>query len=228
MHIRPGLLACLAVCALVPLGAAPGDGPIQLFNGKDLSGWRVVLVEPNVPIERVWSVRDGVLVGTGEPLGYLHTEQSFTSYRLVVEWRWAPGTTVTPDKVPNSGVLMRINGEPKGIPRALEAQLRSGNAGDLYGFWGMKLAGDPQRMRRRSDNPLLGEMTGVTRLGDLERPIGEWNRYDIVLDAGRITVHVNGTKANEAHDAEVLAGPIGLQSEGGEIHFRKVELTPTK
>lgn len=226
MHSSVRSLTVLLGLCLLPLGAAADDAAIRLFNGKDLSGWRVVLVEPHVKMEQVWSVKDGVLVGTGEPLGYLHTERSFTNFRLVVEWRWAPGTAVTADFVPNSGVLMRVNGPEKGIPRSLEAQLRSGNAGDLYGFWGMTIAGDPKRMRSRSDNPLLGEMTGVTRMADAERPIGEWNRYEIVLDGGHVTVHVNGTKVNEATEAEVLSGPVGLQSEGGEIHFRKVELTP--
>jgi hypothetical protein len=39
-------------------------------------------------------------------------------------------------------------------------------------------------------------------------------------------VSVNGKKANSATVTDVLAGSIGLQSEGGEIHFRKVELQP--
>jgi hypothetical protein len=228
MRMLVRCVVLVAALGVIGAGTRADEGTIRLFNGKDLSGWRAVLVDPAVKMEQVWSVRDGVLVCKGEPLGYLHTDRDFTSYRLVVEWRWAPGTTVTKEQVPNSGVLMRVNGPPKGIPRSYEAQLRSGNAGDLYGFWGMKLAGDPQRMRSRSDNPLLGEMTGVMRAADLERPIGEWNRYEIVLEGSRITVHVNGTKANEATGLEVLAGPVGLQSEGGEIHFRTVELTPMR
>jgi hypothetical protein len=218
------VLAAALTCLQVPAAAA--DPQVRLFNGKDLAGWRGFLVKPGVPVEQVWSVRDGVLVCKGDPLGYLYTERTFTSFRLVVEWRWAPGTVVAPDRVPNSGVLMRINGEPKGIPRAIEAQLKSGNAGDVYGFWGMKIEGDPARMKRLAGDPALGDMTGVARAADLERPVGEWNRYEIVLQGSRITVHVNGTKANEASVADAIAGPIGLQSEGGEIHFRTVELTP--
>jgi hypothetical protein len=37
---------------------------------------------------------------------------------------------------------------------------------------------------------------------------------------------VNGEKVNEATDCDVLAGAIGLQSEGGEIHFRSIHVTP--
>ncbi len=56
---------------------------------------------------------------------------------------------VAPGKARNSGVLLRINGEPRAIPRSYEAQLRSGDAGDLYGFQGMRLEGDAARARSR-------------------------------------------------------------------------------
>jgi hypothetical protein len=218
------LLAATSL-AVVPRSANAAP-PVQLWNGKDLSGWSFFLVDPKAKLEDVWSARDGLLVCKGEPLGFLMTEQKFTSYRLVVEWRWAPGTVVTKEKTPNSGVLLRINGEPRGVPRTYEAQLRSGDAGDLYGFWGMKLAGDPARARSRAADPVLGDMTGVAKAEAAENPVGEWNRYEILLDGTKLEVTVNGKKVNSATVADVLAGPIGLQSEGGEIHFRKVELTP--
>jgi hypothetical protein len=105
------------VCPAAGWQRRADEATIRLFNGKDLSGWRAVLVDPAVKMEQVWSVRDGVLVCKGEPLGYLHTDRDFTSYRLVVEWRWAPGTTVTP-----TGAEQRRpdadQREPKGIPRS--------------------------------------------------------------------------------------------------------------
>jgi hypothetical protein len=39
-------------------------------------------------------------------------------------------------------------------------------------------------------------------------------------------VKINGQLVNEVTGVEVKAGPIGLQSEGGEVHFRNVMLTP--
>jgi hypothetical protein len=223
---RTSLLAAALLAAAGMLPAADGAKPISLFNGKDLEGWGFHLVLPEAKMADVWSVRDGLLVCKGEPTGYLHTLRTFTSFKLVVEWRWAPGTVVDKDHVPNSGVLLRVNGEPKGIPRAIEAQLRSGDAGDLYGFWGMKIAGDPARMRSRIGDKNLGDMVGVSKAAAAEREVGEWNRYEIVAAGPNITVHINGTKVNEARECDVVAGAIGLQSEGGEIHFRKVELTP--
>jgi len=216
--------ATLILAIAVLPGSSPAGGAdksVQLFNGKDLGGWGHHLVDPEVAMEDVWSVQDGILVCKGEPLGYLHTTSEYTSYELVVEWRWAPGT-----EPGNSGVLMRVNGEPRAIPRGYEAQLKSGDAGDVYGFWGMKLSGDPSRMRQATDHEMVGDMVGFAKIEGNENPPGEWNRYEIRLAGPDIVVHVNGKKLNEATDAQVLAGPIGLQSEGGQIHFRKVELTP--
>ena len=198
-----------------------GGNAAPLFNERNLEGWSYHLVEPDVKMEDVWSVRDGILVCKGEPLGYIHTEKNYTSFKLVLEWRWAPGT-----EPGNSGVLMRVNGEPRGVPRCLEAQLQSGNAGDLYGFHGMKINGDPARLTTKKNHEIVGDLVGVSKMEALEKPPGEWNVYEITADGPRVTASINGKKVNEAWDCDVVDGPIALQSEGGEIHFRRIALTP--
>jgi len=220
-------LTVAALAAILPsMAVAAEPQAVRLFNGKDLAGWSHVLVDPNVRMEDVWSVRDGVLVCKGEPLGFLQTTAEYTSFRLLVEWRWPEGAAARLGKTPNSGVLLRVNGDLKPIPRAYEAQLQSGSAGDLYGFWGLPLVGDLARRRESKGNAMLGDMVGFTKAEAAEKPEGEWNLYEIVVDGPSIVVHVNGKKVNEARGAAVLPGRIALQSEGGEIHFRKVELTP--
>jgi len=221
---RAGLAAALLLALAAPSSPAPKSLP--LWNGQDLSNWTFFLVDPNARMEDVWSVRDGAIVCKGAPVGTLVTKDRFTSFRLLVEWRWAPGTVVTPDKTPNSGVLLRINGAMKQIPRSIEAQLRSGDAGDLYGFWGMNIEGDPARSRSEKAHAVLGDMKGVRKSESAENPVGEWNRYEVVLDGTKLEISVNGKRVNSATVDEVLAGAIGLQSEGGEIHFRKVEIQP--
>ena len=80
---------------------------VNLFDGKSLEGWEYFLVDPDVKMEDVWKVKEGLLICKGEPMGYLSTKKEFTNYRLSVEWRWAPGK-----KPGNSGVLLRITGKP--------------------------------------------------------------------------------------------------------------------
>ena len=215
------LLAAATAAAFSFTASGSAGEPLQLFNGRNLQGWHAYLSQHGVVKRDVWSVQDGLLVCRGEPMGYLYTHEKFESFRMVVEWRWAPGKPAG-----NSGVLLRINGEPKPLPRCLEAQLQSGNAGDLYGFHGMAIDGDADRKLDRETTGPAGHMRGVKKLRGNEKPPGEWNRYEIVLEGGKLTVSVNGEKVNEAAGCEVLAGPIGVQSEGGEVHFRKIELTP--
>ncbi len=224
MTVRRAALAALLALPLLPVPARAA-APVALWNGKDLSNWSFFLVDPKARMADVWSVRDGMIVCKGEPLGFLMSKDTFTSFRLVVEWRWAPGTVVTKEKTPNSGVFLRLNGGMKGLPRTYEAQLKSGDAGDVYGFWGMKVAGDPARSKS-GKNDAMGEMTGVSKAASAENPVGEWNRYEIVLDGTKLDVTINGKQVNSVTAADVVAGHVGLQSEGGEVHFRKVELQP--
>ena len=227
-HMTRLIVVASLIAVLFPVTAAPQPQGAALFNGKDLAGWSHFLVDPTVPASAVWSVQEGVLVCKGEPLGYLYTNAEYTSFRLIVEWRWAPGAAARLGKAPNSGVLMRVNGEPKpkGVPRAYEAQLQAGSAGDLYGFWGMPLEGDAERRREAKGHELLGDMVGFRKIEAAEKPEGEWNTYEITFDGASLVVLVNGKKVNEATGATVMPGRIALQSEGGEIHFRRVEIRP--
>ena len=195
---------------------------VELFSGESLAGWDCFLADPNVKMEDVWSVKDGILVSKGEPLGYLFTEKEFTNYRLIVQWRWAPGT-----EPGNSGVLLRIAGDAVSfLPKCVEAQLKSGDAGDIWAFYGAHVKGDEERLRVIKDHETLGDLVGVGKIKGNEKPPGEWNEYEITFDGGDLTLLVNGEKVNEATGCDVVPGRIGLQSEGGEIHFRSVKLIP--
>lgn len=224
MRTLSTVLVTLVLLSLV--GAAQAEdqkpGAKSLFNGKNLDGWSYHLVDPNVKMEDVWRVEDGVLICKGSPLGYLVTKDSFKDFCLVVEWRWPAGK-----EAGNSGVLLRISGEPIGfMPRCVEAQLKHGSAGDIWAFRGFSLTGPEDRLRKVENHKELGTFFGVGKSKNAEKEQGEWNRYVIKLVGDRMTVEVNGEQLSEASGLDVVSGPIGLQSEGGEIHFRKVELIP--
>lgn len=203
-------------------GGARDEKSTRLFDGKSLEGWGVHLVDPNAKMEDVWSVQEGVLVCKGEPLGYLFTQGEYKNFRLTLQWRWAPG-----QQPGNSGVLLRATGEPIGfMPKCVEAQLKSGSAGDIWAFRGFNTTGPADRLRQVKDHEALGNFVGVAALKNAEKEPGEWNTYEIVLQGDKLTVSVNGELVNESTGCDVVAGRIGLQSEGGEIHFRRIRLVP--
>jgi hypothetical protein len=202
---------CLATFA-GRLQAAPAEEPIALFNGRDLSGWTYHLNKPNVPMEDVWSVRDGLLVCKGEPAGYLLTKKNdFENYMLTLEWRW-------PEKGGNNGVLVHVT-EPGALgvwPKSLEVQLGSGNAGD---FWVIGTTIDVENIEKRREGRRHFNLTD-----DSEKPIGEWNQMEITCRGDEVIVKVNGDLVNHATNVSQTRGAIALQSEGTPIEFRNIEL----
>ncbi len=227
------LLVAITVIASICTAATAQDEPakkkkraskaVALFDGKSLTGWECFAGAPDVKMEDIWSVRDGILVCKGEPLGYLFTKEDYTNYKLMVVWRWAPGT-----EGGNSGILLRITGDSVSfLPKCAECQLKKGSAGDLYGFYGRKLTGDEDRFKA-IEHDKLGTILAVGKIEDAEKEPGKWNKAQITVKGGDIAVMVNGKEVNRATGCDIVPGRIGLQSEGGEIHFRAVRLIPLK
>jgi hypothetical protein len=200
--------------------ATSGKSALTLFDGKSLNGWRHVLADPAVPRNAVWSVKEGTLICKGTPLGVLHTKAAFKNFRCTLEYRWAPGTTPG-----NSGILTRINGPSRALPRCVEVQLQHGNAGDVMGLQSMRIVAGQPRFFEVKAHKIAGNIAGVKKTADAEKPDGEWNRVEVLAQADSYTVWMNGQQINQVTGVEVTAGPLGLQSEGGEIHFRNVMLT---
>lgn len=211
------------VVALVTASGAEQKrgGAEALLGGGGLQGWAHVLADPAVRREQVWTLRDGVLVCTGAPIGVLYTEKHYTNFRLELEYRWAPG-----GQPGNSGIMSRLQPGTGALPRTVEVQLQHGNAGDVIGLQGFPIADGGQPRWFQRDSKVAGRISGVKKAQAAEKPPGEWNRVEIEARGDRYTVKLNGQVVNEVSGVEVRAGPIGLQSEGGEIHFRQVRLTP--
>jgi Domain of Unknown Function (DUF1080) len=204
----------------VPGGAADKDeGWVKLFNGKDFAGWKKFLnPKDKGDPDKIWQVKDGMIYCEGSVFGYLITEKEYANYVLRVQWRW--GDKVTKSR--NSGVFVHVTGPDKIWPKAVEAQLMADHAGDFWLVDQFKLKVDPKRQDPKQARHYFRMKDNV------EKPIGEWNQYEITCDGGTIKLVVNGQVVNEGSDAEVTKGKILLQSEGAEIYFRNVELKPLK
>ena len=199
------------------VAAEPGE-EIELFNGRDFSGWSYFLGDPpQAKMEDVWSVVDGTIHCEGNPKGYLRTLADFENYVLTLEWRFPPGT-----RGGNSGVLVHTTDEQalNVWPRSFEAQLNKDNAGDIWVI-GTTLEIDKPEGRiadRRHFNLTDGS----------EKPLGEWNKYEITCQGDELTIKVNGELVNQAHKLSQTKGAICLQSEGVPVEFRNIRLRPIK
>ena len=218
-------LAPLALATSLAL-AASEETPavpqwVDLFNGKDLSGWVDVNTSPET-----WSVKDGILVCSGLPIGVMRSERQYENFILQIEWRhMKPGG--------NSGVFVWSEGKPAnagGLPKGMEVQMleldwihlnpeANGKprhpgyvSGELFGANGLTATPEnPRGTRSMSKEPRC-------------RPHGKWNRYTVVCVDGAIKLSINGKFVNGIRDSSVRKGYICLESEGSEIHFRNIRI----
>lgn len=187
---------------------------VELFNGKDTKGWKAFvpdLAKDGKDPLSVWSVKDGVLQCAGRPVGYIQTEELFDNFILELEWRFDPAKGEG-----NSGVLLRTIGDDTVWPKSMEAQLHSKNAGDFWNIGEYVATVDAARTNGRHTQK---------KHPTNEKPLGEWNKYRIVVNGGDIELWVNGLLQNAATGVEVNKGRIALQSEGAYIEFRGIALT---
>ena len=228
MHYLTKRSWCGWACGgLVLLGvtscSTPGEHKreVELFNGKDLAGWKQVLAEPEVSLGRVWSVQDGMITCQGKPLGFLYRGPAVANFRLQVEYRWPPGS-----EPGNSGIFSRISEPMKPLPRAVEVQLKHGSAGDVLGLQGKAIAGGQPRFFEVKNHAVAGDIAGVKKSLDAENPPGDWNRVEILAQDARYQVWINGKLVNDVAGVDLQPGPVGIQSEGGVIQFRRIRLSP--
>src|SRR5947208_16680630 len=106
----PAVVTALLVVSRA--GAEEKDASwIALFNGKDLTGWKVQFKDADKDADpaKTFTVKDGALIVSGKPTCYIHTEKSYKDYVLQYDWRFPEGSS--PDS--NSGCLVHIQPPPK-------------------------------------------------------------------------------------------------------------------
>ncbi len=221
---------------LIVAGASPGGAKqkaLRLFNGKNLDGLSSYLPSSGAKDPRgVFRVHDGMIHISGEEYGYLITRNEYENYRLVVEFKW--GTRTHPPregKARDSGVLFHVEGPDKVWPRSIEFQMIEGGTGDVILVDGAALtvkgvSRDRGRFDRYNKGPWKDEVGFRDPQGEVEKPHGRWNRLELIADGDTVKYFVNSKLVNEGTGARPSRGKILLQSEGAEVFFRRVELTP--
>jgi len=213
------ILAWVTSLLIVPAVGAESSAPVvperktMLWNGADFTGWKLFLSDAAADVAKTWSIDKGLLRCEGQPRGYMRTETAYADYHLHVEWRW-------PEKPGNNGVLVHMTGEDKVWPKSLECQLHSGNAGDFWVIGGVETA-----EHAKGGNRVRGRRT-IKLKESSEKPLTEWNAYDIICKDDWIVVMVNGVLQNVATQCSEKAGKICLQSEGAVIEYRNIWIEP--
>src|SRR6266481_5140576 len=231
------LFLALPLLAQTPGTAITPKKKIALFNGKNLDGWYTWLQENKYQDPKhVFTVEDRAIRVSGEKWG-------------------GPNHGKREGRARDSGILVHGVGEDgahDGIwLQSIESQVIEGGTGDFIMVNGRERPtmtakvrefngqfywdenGAPKTLERgRFDwfgrDPNWKDQLGYRGRKDIEKPVGEWYRQEVVADRDTITNIVNGVVVNKGYRVYPTAGKVQLQSEGAEIYYRRVEMIPVE
>lgn len=171
--------------------------PITLFNGKDLSGWHAMGANQ-------WVAEDGIL-RSPRPGSNIVTDQSFTDFKLHIEFRYPKGS--------NSGVYLRgryevqIEDEEGGVEPPNDV------ISAVYGFL--------PPLEQVSKGPGVWQTYDITLVG----------RVVTIVFNGKTVIcrsEIPGITGGALNSHEGEPGPIYLQGDHRAIEYRNIVLTPAK
>jgi hypothetical protein len=190
----------------------------QLFNGKDLNGWKHV--GPGS-----MSVEEGLIRGHGG-MGMLYWEgEKFSNCVIKVVWKMR-------DENSNSGIFIRMPIEPREEWMPVH-----------YGYE-VQIDNKPE-LSKEDDYHYTGTLYSLTKpLAKPGKPGPQWNTTEITLDGPRTIVYVNGVKVTDFKESDPVperkfdfepqrgprpnSGYIGVQnhSEADVVFFKEIAVKP--
>ncbi|HKW17991.1 MAG TPA: DUF1080 domain-containing protein [Terriglobales bacterium] len=185
--------------SLARTGTPHWGKPVQLFDGKDLNGWK-----PDKEASPSWTVQDGTLVSPGHGPELINNSK-FEDFKLHLEFNCGQQA--------NSGVYLRGRYEVQIETNSIQ-EPPSHHTGGIYGF----IAPSPELPR----TPGEWQSFDITLIG---RTVTVLQNGQMIIDHKEIPGITGG--ALDSHEA--LPGPIYLQgSEDGHVSYRNILLTPAK
>lgn len=206
---RNTLLATAIAATAISCNAAEkdDDGFVQMFNGKDLTGWQTT---------GNWLVKEDNII-TLEPRkgewgwqrygDYIATIRKYKDFVIDLEFKFeAKG---------NSGVFLRIGDLENHVESGFEIQI-------------LDTHGKPDDQLTHHDGGGVIRTQAPTH--NAMKPAGEWNHYNITMNGNHLVVVLNGEKINELDLSEgamkdrPAEGHISFQDEGKKIWYRNVRI----
>src|SRR5919202_5531799 len=173
---------------------------IRLFNGKDLTGWKIYGTEK-------WYVDNGELIcesGPDKGYGYLATEQQYKNFDMSLQFKQEANG--------NSGVFFRSSIEGTKITGwQVEVAPPNHDTGGIYESYGR---GWLVQIPDEKENIL--------------KP-SEWNTLRIRVEGDHVQTYLNGQSMVDMHDEKIgqANGSVALQIHDGggiKVRWRKLEL----
>ncbi len=225
MGMKKLLIASLLALFLAPSiragdNTAP-EGFVSLFNGKDLSGWKIPEGDNGH-----WKVLDGVIdydagsEASGDKT--LWGEVEYRDFILQIDWRLKEAPFINkniPYILPDGTHARDIHGKELrlALPDADSGVYLRGDGRFQANMWCWPIGSGELysiRMDRKTSPELRAAATPSTQA---DNPVGEWNHFEIMVKGKTVRVTLNGKKVISGATIPDLpaSGRIALQHHGG-------------
>lgn len=192
-----------------------------LFNGKDLSGWR--LYGKQAPAGQGWKVEDGVLTKADKaPGGQIVTTENFTDYELDWEWKIS--------EKGNNGIKYLIDENRPAAPGPEYQMLDDDGHPDAKNGTTHRTAALYDLIAAADDKPV--------------KPAGEWNESKVIVKGSHVEHWLNGKKVvsyelgspelkalvakskfkTAAGFGDKITGPIMLTDHSDAVWYRNIKI----
>jgi hypothetical protein len=179
-------------------------GFVDIFNGKDLTGWQTT---------GSWIVEGGVITlhpregekGWQRYDAYLTTERIYRNFVLEVEFSFEPEG--------NSGVFLRVGDLEDHVSSGLEIQIL-----------------DTHHLEKPGNHDCGGIIRASAPFTNAVKPAGQWNKYQIVMVDSHLVAFLNGELiqaldlARSAMKSRPMAGHISFQDEAKVVSYRRIRI----
>ena len=207
--------------------AKKDEGFRNLYNGLDLRGFKQVPGHENH-----WSAKNWILDYDGKSEAKdknLWTEQEFSNFTLIVDWRLAgePKTENVPVILPDGSEATDADGKPKtvAVKDAGDSGIfLRGSSKSQVNIWSWPIGSGEIWGYRRDKNMPPEVRRAATPILNADNPPGQWNRFEITAIDDKVTIVLNGkTVIGQARLPGLPErGPIALQHHGDRIQFANI------
>jgi len=209
--------------------------PAKAFIDGTGPGWQSLTETNFVNVNcdpNTWSWKDGIAHCTGSPVGVIRSQQTYTNFEMVAQWRHLRSAG-------NSGIFVWSTEESlkslkrNQLPHGIEVQVLdlgytaqyekdTGKKADWFTCHGDVFPVGRSRMKPFPPVAPDGQRSFPSK--NLSKGVGEWNHYYIRAINGEVRLWVNGEEVSGGTGCEPRSGYLALESEGSPVEFKGLRL----
>ena len=222
---KPVSMICGALSLILAASACvasndPPPGFVALFTGRDLANWKIPAGDNGH-----WKVIDGVIDydAQSESSGdkSLWSEREFGDFVLHVDWRIKETPYINPNVfyiLPDGTHARDVSGKPMklALPDSDSGILLRGSGRHQLNIWCWPIGSGEMYSVRMDPKTSPALRAAATPRTQADKPVGEWNHFEITVRGNTITVLLNGKTVIAGAEVPDLParGSVALQHHG--------------